>query len=67
MTPEEIKAKELFDKFKAFTWATSPRAKKCAIKCVEELIKEHTYTSPISWNVKQKKYWESVKLALEAM
>jgi hypothetical protein len=33
----------------------------CALAAVSELIAEHTWQSPISWNTSRKKYWLFVK------
>lgn len=35
-------------------------AKLAATVAVNDLIEEHNYKSPISWNVKRRKYWEDV-------
>ena len=66
-TPSTIeKAKEILDKFKSFTWATHPRAKKCAIICVEQII-ESMPTSPANGRDPYEdekiaaEYWASVK------
>lgn len=36
-------------------------AVQCAIICVGELILEHTFTFPRTWNSERKEYWESVR------
>lgn len=36
-------------------------AKKCALICVDEIIEEHTWKNPITWNKVRKKCWEQVK------
>lgn len=43
---------------------TISNAIKCAEISVDELIEEHNFSSKISWNVKQIKYWEAVKSEL---
>ena len=42
-------------------------AKQCALILVEELIQEHDWKNPISWNVSRKKYWEQVKSEIQKL
>lgn len=76
MNPKE-KAKELVEKFMPHAYPfeggsgylTGEKdeagqlrcAKELAIIAVDELIQEHTWGSPISWNEVRKKYWQAVK------
>lgn len=48
-------------------YPTVETAKQCALVAVCELIEEHTWKSPISWNVKRKQYWQQVKEELEKL
>jgi hypothetical protein len=60
------KAKSILDKMERAINETTIggitlEAKLAAIVAVDELIEEHNYKSPISWNLKQTKYWQAVK------
>jgi len=66
------KAEELIKKFIPF--ANSPdgetnwiNANQCAIIAVKELIEEHTWKNPISWNLTRLKTWNEVLTELERM
>lgn len=69
MTPKE-KADYLVNYMYAanqpYTFEPEP-AKWCAIVAVDELIKEHTLKSPISWNNERKRYWKEVKQEIEKL
>lgn len=78
MTPQE-KAKELIEKmiensctphpddYSGDLWEVhTEKAKQCALICVEEMIKEHTWKLPMNWNIKREAYWQSVKEALKS-
>jgi hypothetical protein len=54
---EKAKAEELVAKY----------GKDTALACVEELIKEHTWDNPISWNDKRKTYWLNVGIKIKNM
>lgn len=81
MNPKE-KAEELVEKYKDYvcgyigssmlTNTEYPeqilkQAKQCAIIAIDELINEHTFKFPLSWNVKRLGYWKQVKSELEKM
>ena len=66
MTLEEIKAKELIEKFSKIKMSPSiarqkERVKQCAIICVDEMIKEHAFKYPIKWNIDRISFWTKVK------
>jgi hypothetical protein len=63
------KAKSILDKMEraindTIIGGITTEAKKAAIVSVDELIEEHNFINPIGWNVKQTKYWQSVKSEL---
>ena len=66
MTEAQVKAKELVENYYTLLSfdLTKYQAKELATMQVDGLIKEHTWASPISWNLQRKKYWESVKEAI---
>jgi len=69
MTPKE-RANELHKKFltaivEEMMGQEDYTAKQCALIAVDEMIKEHTWASPISWNKTQLNYWNKVKTEIE--
>lgn len=58
------KSDELIKKF-ADTGISHFEAKQCAIIAVKELIEEHTWKNPISWNLTRLKTWQEVLTELE--
>jgi hypothetical protein len=81
MTAKE-KAEELVNKFKDYVHGyvgssmltnheypeqILSQAKKCALIAVDELIKEHDFKNPISWNTTRIKYWNQVKKYIQTL
>lgn len=73
MTPKE-KAIELVDSYYhcAFNGEKDKEdnvenAIDCAIIAINELIREHTFKSPIAWNYQRLRYWNEVKKEIEKL
>lgn len=73
MTPKE-KAKELYDKFYAFTlYRISKKnrikdAKQCALICVDQAILYHPYpVNPEEWGIKFHLFWEQVRTEINML
>jgi hypothetical protein len=66
MTPKE-KAIEIVYQFASLTndSIVTNLAKQSALIAVDLLIKEHTWKSPIGWNIERKRYWNLVKQEIE--
>lgn len=74
MSAEEEKAKELIDKYLTFKWATYPRAKNCALICVDEILKLNTWVDALyqrdnptfADEEDTEEYWQKVKEIIQS-
>ena len=71
--PAKEKALKLVDRFRQYAISKGIKKnelnendfKECALICVDELITEHTWKNPLSWNESRLKYWQQVKAEIE--
>lgn len=75
MSREEIKAKELVDKFRnEFKWVEKDYpidlyrdTRQCALIAADEIIIALKFTNDSKYYVEQNKYWESIKYEINKL